>query len=65
MLGTKLLQKIFDIYNKGGLVGGTSAGAVVMSEVMITGNELVNKDSTVTFVTIEKGNVERKQGLDF
>ena len=28
MLGTKLLQKVFDIYNKGGLVGGTSAGAV-------------------------------------
>jgi cyanophycinase len=36
-----------------------------MSEVMITGNELVNKDSTVSFVTIEKGNVEIKQGFGF
>lgn len=65
MLGTKLLEKVFDIYNNGGTVGGTSAGAAVMSEVMITGNELVNKDSSVSFVTIEKGNVETKQGFGF
>ena len=65
MLGTKLLQKAYDIYNNGGVVGGSSAGAAVMSEVMITGNELVNKDSTVSFVTIEKGNVEIKQGFGF
>jgi len=65
MLGTKLLEKVFDIYNNGGVVGGSSAGAAVMSEVMITGNELVNKDSTVSFVTIEKGNVEVKTGFGF
>lgn len=65
MLGTKLLQKVFDIYNRGGVVYGTSAGAAVMSEVMITGNELINKDSTVSFVTIERGNVETKQGFGF
>jgi len=65
MLGTKLLAKVFDIYNSGGTIGGTSAGAAVMSEVMITGNELVNKDSTRSFVTIEKGNVETKQGFGF
>jgi cyanophycinase len=65
MLGTKLLSKVFDIYNSGGTVGGSSAGAAIMSEVMITGNELVNKDSTVSFVTIEKGNVEVKTGFGF
>jgi cyanophycinase len=65
MLGTKLLDKVFDIYNNGGVVGGSSAGAAIMSEVMITGNELVNKDSTVSFVTIEKGNVEVKTGFGF
>ncbi len=65
MLGTKLLDKVFEIYNNGGVVGGSSAGAAVMSEVMITGNELVNKDSTVSFVTIEKGNVEVKTGFGF
>ncbi|MCJ7554644.1 MAG: cyanophycinase [Ignavibacteriaceae bacterium] len=65
MLGTKLLAKVFDIYNNGGTVGGSSAGAAVMSEVMITGNELVNKDSTRSFVTIEKGNIETIQGFGF
>jgi cyanophycinase len=65
MLGTKLLEKAFDIYNRGGVIGGSSAGAAVMSEVMITGNELINKDSTNIFVTIEKGNVETKQGFGF
>jgi cyanophycinase len=65
MLGTKLLSQVFDIYNNGGVVGGTSAGAAVMSEVMITGNELINKDSTRNFITIERGNVETKQGFGF
>jgi len=65
MLQTKLFDKVFDIYKNGGVVGGSSAGAAVMSEVMITGNELVNKDLTRSFVTIEKGNVETKQGFGF
>ncbi|HRN26109.1 MAG: cyanophycinase [Ignavibacteriaceae bacterium] len=65
MLGTKLLAKVFDIYNNGGVVGGSSAGAAVMSEVMITGNELVNSDSNDAFITIEKNNIETKQGFGF
>ncbi|MGD8780263.1 MAG: cyanophycinase [Ignavibacteria bacterium] len=65
MLGTKLLKKVFDIYNNGGVVGGTSAGAAVMSEIMITGNELVHNDSTSSFVTIEKGNIEVTEGFGF
>lgn len=65
MLDTKLLARVFDIYNNGGVVGGSSAGAAIMSEVMITGNELINKDSTISFVTIQKGNVEVKRGFGF
>ncbi len=65
MLGTKLLDEAYNIYNNGGVISGSSAGAAIMSEVMITGNELINKDSTVSFVTIEKGNVETKQGFGF
>ena len=65
MLGTKLLDKIFDLYNNGVLVGGSSAGAAVMSEVMITGNELINKDSSTSFVSIEKNNIETKPGFGF
>lgn len=65
MLGTKLLQKVYDIYFKGGVVGGSSAGAAVMSEVMITGNELLNKDSTSAFISIQKGNIETAKGFGF
>lgn len=63
MLGTKLLNKVFETYNKGGVIAGTSAGAAVMSTIMITGNELINKDSSDSFITIEKGNVEIKEGF--
>lgn len=65
MLDTKLLQKVYDIYFKGGVVGGSSAGAAVMSEVMITGNELLNKDSTSAFISIQKGNIETAKGFGF
>lgn len=65
MLGTRLLQKVFDIYYRGGVVGGSSAGAAVMSEVMITGNELLNKDSSSAFISIQKGNIETAKGFGF
>jgi cyanophycinase len=65
LLGTKLLKKIREIYNKGGVISGTSAGAAVMSRVMITGNELINKDSTEWFNMIEKGNIETTEGFGF
>ena len=65
LLGTKLLAAIKNIYKNGGVVSGTSAGAAVMSEVMITGNELKNDDSTDIFITIEKGNVENIEGFGF
>jgi len=52
-------------FEKGGVIGGTSAGAAVMSEVMITGNELINKDTTDVFFTIQAGNIETKQGFGF
>lgn len=65
MLGTKLLEKVFEIYNKGGVVGGSSAGAAVMSEIMITGNELINTDSVNSFISITKGNIETKKGFGF
>lgn len=65
LLGTKLLEKIFELHNKGGLVGGSSAGAAVMSEIMITGNELINKDTVQSFITIQKGNIETARGFGF
>ena len=65
LLGTKLLNRIYEIYNTGGVISGTSAGAAVMSKLMITGNELINKDSSEIFISIQKNNVEVKEGFGF
>ena len=52
-------------YQNGKMIAGTSAGAAVMSEVMITGNQLKYKDYENTFDNIGIKNVETKQGLGF
>jgi cyanophycinase len=63
--GTDIEKAIHEAYNKGCLVGGTSAGAAVMSKIMITGNELKHPDYASTFKSIEPANIETKQGLGF
>ncbi|AYB33389.1 cyanophycinase [Chryseolinea soli] len=63
--GTDIEKAIHDAYNKGSLVGGTSAGAAVMSKIMITGNELKHPDYASTFRNIEPANIETKPGLGF
>jgi cyanophycinase len=65
ILGTPVHKALLDLYRSGAVIGGTSAGAAIMSKVMITGEELINKDSTVSFVSIMKGNVETVEGLGF
>ncbi len=65
LLGSKLLERVYEIYDNGGVISGTSAGAAVMSEVMITGNELINKDTSDIFISIQKNNVEVKEGFVF
>lgn len=65
LLNTRLLSRIKGIYNNGGVIAGTSAGAAVMSKLMITGDEAKNKDSSYSFVTIEKGNVITSEGFGF
>lgn len=63
--GTEIAKAIHDAYNRGALVGGTSAGAAVMSKVMITGNELKHPEYSSTFRNIEEQNIEVKEGLGF
>lgn len=64
--GTKAEQAIKNLYfEKGGIIGGTSAGAAVMSQVMITGNELINRDTTNAFVAIQAQNIETSKGFGF
>jgi cyanophycinase len=61
--GTEIEKAIAEAYKRGSLVGGTSAGAAVMSKVMITGNELKYPEYSSTFQNIEENNIETKPGL--
>lgn len=63
--GTRLLETIHERYRKGAVIAGTSAGAAVMSEIMITGDELINTDSTRSFYTIQQGNIATTAGFGF
>jgi len=65
LLGTTFLERIKEIYWQGGVVGGTSAGAAVMSEIMITGDEAINKDRSNAFPFIKQGNIITTQGFGF
>ena len=67
--GTKTEQAIHRRYESGAVIGGTSAGAAVMSAVMITGDERHPggvrpvKDSTESFMTIARDNLVTDAGF--
>ncbi len=61
--GTPIYDAIHDAYKNGALIAGTSAGAAVMSEKMITGNEYKHSEYTGNFRTIEANNIEIEKGL--
>ncbi len=65
LLGTPVHRRLLDLYRQGIVIGGTSAGAAVMSKLMITGNELLNPDSTSPFTAVKKGNIEIQEGFGF
>ena len=62
LLGTTFLEQIKEVYLKGGVVGGTSAGAAVMSAIMITGDEIINQSSN-PFPFIKKENIVTTEGF--
>lgn len=61
--GTDIEKAIHEAYKNGSLVGGTSAGAAVMSKMMITGKELKHPEYSSTFRNIESENIEIATGL--
>jgi len=63
LLGTELLKEINALYKRGGLISGTSAGAAIQSELMITGEELLNKNTDRPYNTIAPNNIETVQGF--
>lgn len=65
LLDTPIHARMLELYKDGGLIGGTSAGAAVMSEVMITGDEKRTKNEDELWQTVEADNVVRVRGFGF
>jgi len=66
--GTKFLAQLKKLYAEGATIGGTSAGAAVMSEVMITGGDLSVSSAPEKgsdFAWLRSNMVETAQGLGF
>ncbi|MCD2422346.1 cyanophycinase [Niabella pedocola] len=62
--GTKLYTAMHQAFANGATISGTSAGAAVMSEIMITGEERDKTDKD-SFREIRKNNVITAQGMGF
>ena len=60
---TRLEQALLRLYRDGAVIAGTSAGAAVMSRVMITGDEKRPLSKDESWQTIEAENVLTGQGL--
>jgi cyanophycinase len=63
VVNTPVYQAIHSAYKNGATVGGTSAGAAVMSKYMITGNQLTDTSYSGTFPVVHDNNIEIKEGL--
>ncbi len=65
--GTPVERAVHDLYVRGGVVGGTSAGAAVMSARMLTGDERrpggERPDSTQAWITVDRDNVVTAPGF--
>jgi cyanophycinase len=60
---TPIKTAILQAYENGSTISGTSAGAAVMSEKMITGNQKLQKEYSGTFDNIRYNNLETAEGL--
>ena len=65
LLDTPLHKRMLELYKEGCLIGGTSAGAAVMSEFMITGNEKRTKGEEGSWEVIWADDVEHTEGFGF
>jgi cyanophycinase len=63
VLNTAVVEAIHKAYKNGATIGGTSAGAAVMSKYMITGNQLTDTTYYSTFRKLVHNNIEFKEGL--
>ena len=63
VINTPVYNAIHNAYKNGATIAGTSAGAAVMSQHMITGKELKDTVYRATFSKLEDKNLEIKPGL--
>jgi cyanophycinase len=65
LVGTPVHKRMLELYDEGCVVGGTSAGAAVMSEFMITGNERRTHGEEGTWEVILADDVLHAEGFGF
>ncbi len=65
LIDTPVHKKLLQLYTEGAVIGGTSAGAAVMSEVMITGDEKREAEEGHAFETLQVDNVVTIRGFGF
>jgi len=65
LVHTPIHHKALEIYKQGGVIGGTSAGAAVMSEIMITGDEKREVKKGHEFEKIQAKNIITTPGFGF
>lgn len=63
VLHTPIYNAIHEAYQNGSTISGTSAGAAVMSKIMITGNQLKDTSYEATFDKLWDKNIEINEGL--
>ncbi len=65
--GSRTAAAIADRYRAGAVIGGTSAGAAVMSSIMLTGDEKhpggTRPDTTLSMGTIDRNNIATADGF--
>lgn len=65
LVHTPVHNRLLDIYKQGAVIGGTSAGAAVMSEIMITGDEKREVEEGHEFEKIQAANIITTPGFGF
>lgn len=65
LVNTQIHHKLLEIYRKGAVIGGTSAGAAVMSKIMIVGDEKRDVEEGHAFETIQADNIVTSPGFGF
>lgn len=61
--GTPIEEAIREAYRSGSVIAGTSAGAAVMSERMLTGDQRKHAEYTPTYEVLEAENIDLAPGL--